>query len=230
MSAASLCYRFASVFPWALMLAATQVATLWAAAGDAPPQSKAPVGEPAPVVVRGTSGLPATVRGAEIQTAKQFKSQVKAAVRRPIGSSAATRSEQVHELVHLYGQLNGASQLSNAERKKLRIQVRSRLLKISQRLSRDESNHGSATVSKNVAKTSATKSQASAAGAPGGGAVAASAAELVELIQTTIAPETWDVNGGEGSIVYYAPLQCLVIRQTSEVHHQVGGVVRGLRP
>src|SRR5205823_9827969 len=41
---------------------------------------------------------------------------------------------------------------------------------------------------------------------------------LVELIERTINPAFWDVNGGPGTIVYYAPLQCLVVRATSEVH------------
>lgn len=53
--------------------------------------------------------------------------------------------------------------------------------------------------------------------------------DLVELIQTTIAPESWDVNGGPGTIYYFRGLRVLVIRQTSEVHGQVGDVVGQLR-
>ena len=52
---------------------------------------------------------------------------------------------------------------------------------------------------------------------------------LVELIERTINPAFWDTVGGPGSIVYYAPLQCLVVRATSEVHGQLGGIVGGLR-
>lgn len=52
---------------------------------------------------------------------------------------------------------------------------------------------------------------------------------LVELIQRTIAPEFWDVNGGPGTIVYFAPLRVLVVRATSEIHHRIGGAVGGLR-
>jgi hypothetical protein len=52
---------------------------------------------------------------------------------------------------------------------------------------------------------------------------------LVALIERTINPAFWDVNGGPGSIVYYAPLHCLVVRATAEVHGQVGGLVEGLR-
>ena len=66
--------------------------------------------------------------------------------------------------------------------------------------------------------------------ARGGGAQTASNAQaLIELIERTIEPDFWDVNGGPGAIVYYAPLQCLVIRATSEVHGKIGGVVGGIR-
>lgn len=54
-------------------------------------------------------------------------------------------------------------------------------------------------------------------------------AALVELIERTISPKSWNVNGGSGSIVYYAPLRVLVVRATSEVHGNVRGIVGGLR-
>jgi len=44
---------------------------------------------------------------------------------------------------------------------------------------------------------------------------------LVALIQRTIAPQFWDVNGGPGVIVYYPPLRILVVRATSRVHGQI---------
>jgi hypothetical protein len=53
--------------------------------------------------------------------------------------------------------------------------------------------------------------------------------ELVELIQRTISPDFWDVNGGPGTIVCYAPLRALVVRATAEVHDEVGGVLGDLR-
>lgn len=52
--------------------------------------------------------------------------------------------------------------------------------------------------------------------------------ELVDLIQRTIMPDFWDVAGGPGTIVYYRPWMCLVVRATSDVHHRVGGVVGAL--
>jgi hypothetical protein len=53
--------------------------------------------------------------------------------------------------------------------------------------------------------------------------------QLVELIRATVAPDTWDVNGGNGSIYYYRPLNVMVIRQTQAVHEEIGGVLNQLR-
>ncbi|MBC8350624.1 MAG: hypothetical protein H8E66_01470 [Planctomycetes bacterium] len=66
-------------------------------------------------------------------------------------------------------------------------------------------------------------------GARGGGAVPDYGPGLVALIERTIAPEFWDVAGGPGTIFYYAPLRVLVVRATSEVHHDVGGVLGAVR-
>jgi hypothetical protein len=53
--------------------------------------------------------------------------------------------------------------------------------------------------------------------------------DLVNLIERTINPAFWDVVGGPGTIVYYRPLQCLVVTATAEVHGNVGSLVGGLR-
>jgi hypothetical protein len=63
----------------------------------------------------------------------------------------------------------------------------------------------------------------------GGGANGDYGDDLIRLIQRTIKPEFWDVNGGPGSIYFYRPLNALVIRATSEVHHELGGALDGLR-
>ena len=66
------------------------------------------------------------------------------------------------------------------------------------------------------------------AGAQGGG-VADDGEALVELIETVISPDSWEVNGGNGSIVYWANGHALVVRASGEVHHQMGGLLEGLR-
>jgi hypothetical protein len=52
---------------------------------------------------------------------------------------------------------------------------------------------------------------------------------LVALIRNTVAPETWDVNGGNGSIYFYRPLNVIVVRQTQAVHDELGEVLGQIR-
>jgi hypothetical protein len=52
---------------------------------------------------------------------------------------------------------------------------------------------------------------------------------LVALIQRTITPALWDVNGGPGTIIYYPPCHALVVRATTEMHEDVVKVLKGLR-
>jgi hypothetical protein len=52
---------------------------------------------------------------------------------------------------------------------------------------------------------------------------------LVDLIHNVIAPRTWDVNGGPGSVVYFRNFRALVVRAPSEVQTQVGDVLGQLR-
>jgi hypothetical protein len=52
---------------------------------------------------------------------------------------------------------------------------------------------------------------------------------LVDLIETTIAPDTWDIRGGPGTIVYFNPLRALVVRQTGDAHDALSDVLGGLR-
>lgn len=66
-------------------------------------------------------------------------------------------------------------------------------------------------------------------GAAGGGAIPDYGPQLVSLIEAVIAPGFWDTNGGPGTIFYYQPLRVLVIRATSEVHHEIGGTLGALR-
>ncbi|HTN73631.1 MAG TPA: hypothetical protein VL096_00225 [Pirellulaceae bacterium] len=69
-----------------------------------------------------------------------------------------------------------------------------------------------------------------AGGALGGGVVIGDYGdELVELIQNTVVPKVWDVNGGPCTIVYYRPLMCLVVRATGDQHRAVDGILNVLR-
>lgn len=68
---------------------------------------------------------------------------------------------------------------------------------------------------------------------PGGAATPnatrASAEDLMEIITSSIKPESWEDNGGKGVIRYFQMGHALVIRATADVHGGVGGLVGQLR-
>ena len=53
--------------------------------------------------------------------------------------------------------------------------------------------------------------------------------ELVALIEATIHPEHWDINGGPGHIHYYRPVMALIVRAGSVQHEDLAGLLEGLR-
>lgn len=48
--------------------------------------------------------------------------------------------------------------------------------------------------------------------------VADNVKHIIDLIQTSVEPDSWRANGGGGTIVYHAPTMSLVIKQSAEVH------------
>src|SRR5690606_26034512 len=68
-----------------------------------------------------------------------------------------------------------------------------------------------------------------AAAASGGGPMNDHGEELVDLITRTIFADSWQVNGGQNTIVYYRPLMCLVVTAAGDVHRDVDGLLNALR-
>ncbi len=67
---------------------------------------------------------------------------------------------------------------------------------------------------------------------PGGGRGGASLADfdsLIQLIQTTVSPDTWEALGGPSTMSQYAQNLSLVISTTSEVHDQIAELLESLR-
>ena len=60
-------------------------------------------------------------------------------------------------------------------------------------------------------------------------AAGADADSLIELITTTVAPDTWDEVGGVGSIEYFELIDALVISQTSDAMDQIAPLLSKLR-
>ena len=55
------------------------------------------------------------------------------------------------------------------------------------------------------------------------------ARRLIDLIQSVVAPDSWEPNGGPGTIRYFDLYQALVVRAPQSVHDELGGALRGLR-
>lgn len=159
-----------------------------------------------------------------------------AATRREIAAAlnsafpaAAGRRAQAKRFLSLY---TAAGELPAAEQARLKVRLRSRLARLASVIQQDvlEARRAQAAQSASTAKTpSVGDTQLKTAGRAGGAAVQDEGQSLVDLIQATIAPETWDVNGGSGVIRYWPAWHALVVRQTDEVHEQIGGIVHGVR-
>ena len=177
---------------------------------------------PAALVALAIAGAPPTVADATDATdasepVPRTREELRADYRDLMRQTAAGRrpdpAEVVPALVELCRDLDSAEGVSSQERERLQGGVESRLLQLRGRLIRDAKARGTG---------------ARADGAFGGGANGP-AQQLISLITTTIEPDSWAVNGGKGTIGYYAvPQPVLVIRQTGEVHHQVGAVLGNL--
>jgi hypothetical protein len=61
---------------------------------------------------------------------------------------------------------------------------------------------------------------------PAAGALqrAQNALAIIDIIQSTVDPESWKENGGSGTIVYNAATRSLVIKQSAEVHGLLSGM------
>ncbi len=148
-------------------------------------------------------------------------------------------AKSVPRLVKTYRLLQRDVKMSNRERTDLKFRLRTRMIvagnKIIEKVRRDMKKRKREAAKAKREKKKAAKqsgptgqpsdyasSKAKDEGASGGGDED-EGEELVELIRTVIAPDSWDVAGGPGAIVYYKPLKVLVIRQTQEIHWLIGG-------
>lgn len=122
-----------------------------------------------------------------------------------------------------------------------RVKVRARLMKVQRELevriarnltfpNRTVSDKLQSTLKRHLAATSSHTGGAQQLLSPRAGAALPDyGPQLVALIQRTITPKFWDVNGGPGVIVYYPPLRLLVVRATSQVHGQIRNLNGKLR-
>jgi hypothetical protein len=144
------------------------------------------------------------------------------------------------EFLVLYKELKDDTRLPAAQREELRGKIRGRLAQLSQLLARRDARQtrlakNQAPAVPTIGKPLGVLAQQAPAGGMGGvgGGMGGGPAQadddygpsLVELIQTTIAPTTWDVNGGPGSIYYWRQQRALVVRAGDDVQDEIGGVL-----
>jgi hypothetical protein len=49
------------------------------------------------------------------------------------------------------------------------------------------------------------------------------AQRIIDMIQMSVEPGQWNINGGPGSITFHEPSQSLVVRASAEMHYMLGG-------
>ena len=139
---------------------------------------------------------------------REAREHVAGVIRQSNREAGHDRPNLVPAAVDIYRRLSASNELAPAERRRLQARLHARLVELR------------AVLERRVARERH--------GAHAGGG-AGPAQELIDLIQSTIAPESWAVNGGKGTILFYQPQNALVVRQTAEAHEQLGSVLQQLR-
>ena len=137
--------------------------------------------------------------------------------RRPLADPAVV----VPALVRLDDDLRRTRKLSFAERRRKHLAIRGRLTDILPRLQSKQREF--------TRRRPRRRPTTSSGRLLAGPADERAAAELIALIQDTIAPDSWDVRAGKGTIRYYPNFHVLVVRNTAEVHRQIGGTLKQLK-
>jgi hypothetical protein len=193
------------------------------------------------------------------RTPHELRTAVHETMRRQATASGAAHQAATRELVSLYHELAASTRLTDGDKREQMAYVRNRLRRTSQALERQQARDdapaaeappplarqqpaaqallaqkpGNPPAAQAAPRQPLFPAAGAAPSAGGGQSLAAmtnqNAQELIDLIQDTIAPHTWDVRGGHGVIRYFAPSQVLVIRQSGDVHGQVGAAIQGLR-
>jgi hypothetical protein len=163
----------------------------------------------------------------------ELRSAINIALRREAtANTPAERAAAIVELSNLYLALARDTEMASDSRLKHKALMFSRLSTVKRSLEQDVKRRkaaGEYPIEAVYARVEQQGQSQPNVEPQGGGAVRDYGETLVELIQQTISPEHWDVNGGPGTIVYWPNLQVLVVRASGEGHGRVHGLVEGLR-
>jgi hypothetical protein len=162
---------------------------------------------------------------------RQLREAMHTAMRREALAKGPEQDAALRNLVAIYQKLEQDTTLPKNQRLELLDLVRRRLAsrgEALQRRLRKEARPAAKTV-KLPSGDQGVLAQQAPIGRPPVPPAPNPAQDLIDLIQSTIVPSSWDVNGGPGSIKYWAPGMSLVVSQTQQVQDLVGQVVRDLR-
>jgi hypothetical protein len=190
----------------------------------------------------------------EARAGRELSDAVQSALRRWARPTGENAEQAAREFLVLFQELEQDRSLGIATRQQLRLKVRTRLAQLAEQIAKriaHEEPQARRDPPPRVALPADQSERLAQMGLPVGrqgagqgrsgrglggrpvasrnfGPLDSAGQQLVELIQRTIAPSTWDVNGGPGTIYYWSPGRALVIRQTSEVHGDVADVLEQL--
>jgi hypothetical protein len=189
----------------------------------------------APVEGAPADAAPAAKAAAPVppmRTGRDLADAAHAALRKWAKATDQEADAAAKDLLVIYCELQQDTQLARSTRGTLRTTVRARLdqlsTQISKRIAKEKPTKADAKV-KSVAATSDEQPLAQV-GMPAAGAAGRAAGQtasgdygqsLVDLIQSTISPKSWDVNGGNATIYYWQQQHAIVVRATSELHGQI---------
>jgi hypothetical protein len=171
------------------------------------------------------------------RSGRELADAAHASLRKWAKASDKEADAAARDLLGIFCELQQDTKLARSTRETLRTTVRARLdqlsAQISKRIAADKAAAKPEPKVKSVAATGNPKPMAQVGAAVGGGggayggqggaqgAAADNGQVLVDLIQNTISPKSWDINGGNGTIYYWQQQHAIVVRNTGEVHEQI---------
>jgi len=188
------------------------------------------------VAVPGQSGVstPAVAQQLPVSRSSiELRTAVRDTMRREaMAATFAGRSTAIRELCEIFVEIATGDAMNDTLRDRYLGKVRSRLRRTQRDLeiqvARDRRSESRSAPQADLLATVSLATD-SPATLSRGGAAAENGQALVDLIQATIAPGVWDVNGGQATIFYFAPVHALVVRAPGEVHHQAAGLLDNVR-
>lgn len=161
--------------------------------------------------------LPAARSGDDLRTAAKD-----ALSRSWLHGQAVTDEKSVRTLFEVCGELKNDTSLAAAERAELQRSVTQRLRAIAAQLRTRLPRANQHVLGQQFFPGQAPQQAQPQATNP--------AQDLMDVIQDTIAPTSWERVGGQGVIRFWGPGNALIIRQSSDVHQALAQLIADLHP